>query len=260
MSLEALGRLLLAALLLLAAALFLAACPGDEAPDGTGDGPDPTDSPDTTAPPGETTTTQEPGARGDGRSPTARLAPESGTFSVCADCHFYLDIPGQVPATLMENFSHDAHIERGAECQSCHEPPIHTEQGTRLPTMARCFTCHGFEQEAAAPGDCELCHPPDFPLMPANHTPEFFAGGHARVVEQEGTEDCLFCHEGTEETFCEGCHGIEMPHPEGWTRTPDGHPGDHVQASFDEGEVCVRCHDNRVEPPGNCYGGECHGE
>jgi hypothetical protein len=249
----------LAFLLALALALSLAGCnDADDTPDTT-DPAETTEAPGTTAPPEETTTTGPPAQPPVDGSPTAQWAPETGTFSICSDCHFYLDVPGQVPATLMENFSHEAHLERGAGCESCHEPPIHTETGIRTPTMARCFTCHATEEDAEAPGDCDLCHPPDFPIMPASHTPEFFQGGHARVVEREGTEDCFFCHEGDEESFCDGCHGIEMPHPEEWGRTADGDPGDHVQASFDEGEVCVRCHDNEVAPPGNCYGGECHG-
>jgi hypothetical protein len=42
-------------------------------------------------------------------------------------------------------------------------------------------------------------------------------------------------------------------------RTDSGDPGAHVNAAYEQGQSCARCHDNRVEPPGNCYGGECHG-
>lgn len=222
--------------------------------------------PATTATAATTTTTVTEDTAPDGGEPptgfeseTERLAPKEGPFAVCRDCHPFLDRPGQIPRTLMQNFSHSRHLSRGAGCDSCHEQPVHAETGTRRPTMARCFTCHGDTPEATASGACEYCHPPDFPKIPSSHTQAFFQRGHAQVVERQGPEDCLLCHAGTEDTFCRGCHGIDLPHPEGWTRNEQGQPGTHVQESFQQGEVCVKCHDNRVDPPGNCYGGECHG-
>jgi hypothetical protein len=207
------------------------------------------------------TTGATPGGGGTGVvSQTERYSPKEGPFVICQDCHPYLDVPGKVPATLMSNFSHVNHLERQATCDSCHETPVHAASGTRTPTMARCFTCHGDEPQAQASGECDYCHPPDFPIMPASHTQQFFQGGHARLVEQSGSEDCLFCHEGTEETFCRACHGIDLPHPDDWVRAQSGEPGGHVAAAYEQGESCARCHDNRVEPPASCYGGECHGD
>ena len=43
------------------------------------------------------------------------------------------------------------------------------------------------------------------------------------------------CHE---EALCSGCHGIEMPHPEGWA---DGSVS-HGPASVQARQTCANCH------------------
>jgi hypothetical protein len=189
-----------------------------------------------------------------------RLAPETGHFATCPDCHAYLDPPGAERPLLVETFGHEVHLQRGATCVDCHPTPVHAEEGTRKPGMAQCFTCHGQDSDAQASAECGLCHPPDMPLQPASHTEAFFAGGHAESVALSGTEECFVCHEGDEESFCTGCHGLAMPHPEGWIDPTGPGPGAHVPRAYDDAGVCVRCHGNteRPAPPG-CYQGECHG-
>jgi hypothetical protein len=145
-------------------------------------------------------------------------------------------------------------------CEDCHVIPVHMEEGTRRPGMAQCFACHGQGSDAQAPGECSLCHPPDMPLQPSSHTDAFFAGGHADAVAVQGTEECFVCHEGDEESFCTGCHGLTMPHPDGWAPGTAPGPGAHVPAAYDDALVCVRCHGNTEGPaPPGCYEGECHG-
>ncbi|GAB4246076.1 MAG: hypothetical protein Kow00122_03050 [Thermoleophilia bacterium] len=188
-----------------------------------------------------------------------RLAPQEGPYSICPDCHAFFDPPGQIPATLMANFSHTAHLDRGANCDSCHQRPTHTRQGTRPPRMVDCFTCHDEGPEAAAPAECGLCHPQDFDLTPASHTPDFYEETHPEAAASEGTAYCALCHEGEGEQVCELCHGLTMPHPTGFALAAEGGPGEHVDRAHAEPELCERCHEIRPEPPAACYGSECHG-
>ncbi|MHB9149000.1 MAG: cytochrome c3 family protein [Thermoleophilia bacterium] len=188
-----------------------------------------------------------------------RLAPATGTFSTCPDCHALLDPPRADRPALTDAFRHERHLTRGAACDSCHARPIHSESGTRRPTMAICYSCHGEAPASVAPADCVLCHPADFPLKPTSHGDAFYQEGHSRVVEQQGTDDCFLCHQGGTEGFCRACHGLDIPHPEGWTGGAGGGPGAHTTAAQEDATICVRCHQNRGAAPEGCYGGECHG-
>ena len=125
--------------------------------------------------------------------------------------------------------------------------------------MDVCFSCHGTQADAKAPGTCDTCHPPDFPRIPSWHTPDFYKLGHSKRIAMTGTKECFTCHQGDEQTFCLGCHGLPMPHPPGWGKNAKGEPGAHVPAAYADGTVCVHCHGNTVNPPANCYGGNCHG-
>jgi cytochrome c-type protein NapC len=110
-------------------------------------------------------------------------------------------------------------------------------------TMTACFRCHTLSDTSPsgikAPGKCSACHPASFELKPANHNdPAFFPKGHAElaveaaneqsaalaatterhesgealdVVSVESVNYCSTCHNTKE--FCNGCHGVEMPHP-----------------------------------------------
>ena len=133
--------------------------------------------------------------------------------------------------------------------------------------MDACFRCHGLEADAEAPGACEACHPASFDLIPASHDAEGWyeqygeSGGHAaayheetsRVAEaevwSEGLEEiehlatwdmgheqtintCYTCHAVA---FCSGCHGVEMPHP-------DGFVSEHGELGRTQADSCATCH------------------
>lgn len=212
-------------------------------------------------------------AEGDGESePDAtrvltqarRLVPETGTFSTCADCHAYLDPPSRDWPTLNDAVSHESHLERGAQCETCHQRPIHTQEGIRLPQMETCFECHNQEADGVASPTCYTCHPSDFPLEPSWHDEDFAQEGHARRIETEGMDDCFLCHEevdkkGTGAEFCMDCHGMPIPHPKGWADTSSQGPGKHVPAAYDSPASCSKCHQNTSSGLGGCYDGECHG-
>ncbi|GAB4263013.1 MAG: hypothetical protein Kow00122_19220 [Thermoleophilia bacterium] len=216
-----------------------------------------TAAPSTAVGPSSSTTTAPP--PGQWITEARRLSPPAGPFAICRDCHAFLDPPARKRPNLNAAFRHEKHLARGATCNACHVTPVHTETSIRKPAMAQCFTCHGAEPGAAAPGDCGLCHPPGFRTLPASHVQAFYQGGHARVVKAQGTAECFTCHKGDEKSFCRACHGLDLPHPPGWAKAESGGPGRHVQAAYDQGAVCVRCHQNRGAPPAGCYGGECHG-
>ena len=69
------------------------------------------------------------------RPPTEarRLAPTTGTFSTCPDCHSLLDPPTVARPALTDAFGHESHLARGATCESCHIRPVHSQSGTRRP-------------------------------------------------------------------------------------------------------------------------------
>ena len=188
------------------------------------------------------------------------LSPSTGAFATCPHCHARLDRPDHFSDSLNPSFTHERHLTAyKATCESCHQLPVHTSDEVNLPTMQSCYVCHGQVAASRTRAYCSLCHPPDFKLTPASHTPEFFLQAHAAVVAEEGTGNCFMCHEGNETTFCQACHGLAIPHPADWALTATGGPGLHVAASYGEGSVCVKCHGNLVGSTGNCYGGECHG-
>jgi len=210
-----------------------------------------------TSAPGQTssTTTQ----LGVTQTQAQRLSPTSGRFSTCKDCHAFLDPPNNDRGILTDAFRHEMHLARGATCEDCHKQPVHQETMIRRPSMVECYACHQDVPGAVAPATCSLCHPDDFNKLPVSHDQAFYAGGHAAVVAQSGTAECFACHPGNETTFCLKCHGLPIPHPPGWAPSTGGRPGAHVDRTYAEPGVCVKCHHNRVAPPAGCFGGECHG-
>jgi hypothetical protein len=215
-------------------------------------------------------TTTSLGAAG-GTTQALQLSPNSGTFATCSHCHARLDVPEHTADRLNPSFSHDKHLTahgapisaildpNQASCEACHELPVHTATGPRRPTMEACYACHGARPGSRSREYCALCHPPTFVLRPASHTADFHGKGHAQTIAKGGVSQCFLCHEGDEITFCRGCHGLDIPHAADWVRTATGHAGGHVAGAYGQGATCVKCHANRLDPPGNCYGGQCHG-
>lgn len=141
--------------------------------------------------------------------------------------------------------------------------------------MEGCFRCHSQEREARAPGRCEACHTKDFELVPASHVEKAFytpfgdSTGHAELArnnlarlaevesetaaaettgseaqrahgEEEGheipsIETVSYCGQCHPTSFCDGCHGTQIPHPEKFKK-------DHAQQAFKNPESCGKCH------------------
>lgn len=144
---------------------------------------------------------------------------------------------------------HAEHARRNTACVTCHLELAHPEptefRATRF--MGRCFECHGQEASSNAPGDCELCHPRDYVLMPKTHR---IAGWDKKHPDswRTGKEDCTICHA---KSFCTDCHGVEMPHPAEWTERSS--PRKHSIVAETKGRACVQCHGRE---PGSCI--RCH--
>ena len=155
--------------------------------------------------------------------------------------------------------------------------------------MTACYRCHTLTDESVsgivATGECEACHTPDFQLMPANHLqPGFYepfgeSSGHAQMANEDHEEYtearrhldephpddpmaeqlehlppvaavgyCQTCH--IERVFCDGCHGLEMPHPPNFEE-------EHGEDGRARPEVCETCH---ATEPGSDFCNDCHHE
>ncbi len=110
--------------------------------------------------------------------------------------------------------------------------------------MLKCFQCHSQEAGAKAPGACGTCHPPSFPLVPANHnqqtwlpvnvtTPTKTVDSNHSAEAKKNRDYCAMCHAAK---FCNDCHKTQMPHPADWQQV---HP---QQVKSSGSASCTRCH------------------
>ncbi|HAL29803.1 MAG TPA: hypothetical protein DCP20_03685 [Coriobacteriia bacterium] len=173
-----------------------------------------------------------------------------------------------------------AHPEEGIEYQQ--EGNRHHEDWM---VMDACYRCHGLEADAEAPGECSACHTEKFDLIPASHDAagwyEAFgeSGGHAAAYTEEASrvaqaeewvagleevhhseapEDlgyertvntCYTCHL---KQYCTDCHGVEMPHPAGFSE-------DHGDLGLSNPQSCATCHArSEEEVAGNEFCNACH--
>ncbi len=175
----------------------------------------------------------------DSRPPGVAPMPDA----VCLQCHD----PNRKPtAGLGILIDHPKHAKRNGSCVSCHVTVAHPSpsRGTALSFMGQCFTCHGSGKGAKAPATCTLCHPSDFQLLPASHKTSQWKRGHGKVALTDPRQ-CGMCHA---KTFCDGCHGLPMPHPKGWAHA-SGHP---AYAKRDR-QVCVQCHGGQPDMCAMCH-------
>jgi hypothetical protein len=208
----------------------------------------------TTAGTGVTTTTAGTGSTGTtapGSTPTTggpeSVAQVSEQFKVCTDCHsnFNAFLVGQ--KVLTNNFSHAVHLNKGIKCEDCHIVPTHQPDTIAKPSMQKCFECHSQEAGAKAPGACSVCHPSDFPLVPANHSvagwlPPANATGVKTVTAKHSDaaqKDVAYCQMCHADSFCLSCHKTPMPHASDWVQT-------HPQTVAKAGEAsCAQCHPDK---------------
>lgn len=166
--------------------------------------------------------------------PPSTTVVSNSAFVGCSECHTDLDEIRSTdrPETLtFDHADHDA-ASNSVGCGSCHPVETHVDTVTIKPTMARCYDCHGVD--AIAPLPCSSCHPLSVVPRPPSHLDEEWGRVHS-AVRFDSELACASCH--SEEQFCDTCHGLEMPHPEGWTEN------DHTGESLEGGEdACIACH------------------
>lgn len=165
--------------------------------------------------------------------------------SKCLECHD----PGR-EVTLHEGgvqIDHTEHAEANESCISCHRYTAHPTLGSdpELLFMSQCFQCHGLTEDAEAPGDCLTCHPDDYELLPETHAASEWQNEHGELAIED-RDLCLMCHL---ESVCTDCHGLDMPHPDGWEDGAEAH-GEVVR---DDRATCDQCHADTAEFCTTCH-------
>jgi hypothetical protein len=162
------------------------------------------------------------------------VVPAGTTFLYCSDCHADLDKSfkaGEHPTLL---FTHEMHFNIGvSDCAACHVANTHEPDKTNRPTMVTCYQCHTLEEDARAPGDCNLCHPKDLDPEPETHLAANWVSKLHPEAAKANPFDCATCHQ---QDFCNQCHGLQLPHPAGWNDQT------HAEAFFEDPELCDTCH------------------
>lgn len=120
-----------------------------------------------------------------------------------------------------------------------------------------CLKCHGGDSGTDTKF-CVDCHQKR-KVVPASHKASKFTRDRtsksARHVElfQKDPKLCTFCHAGEADKlptskFCNNCHKLTMPHPDGFGAKGKGNGGEH-QKLFQEKKttkkVCANCHSER---------------
>lgn len=153
---------------------------------------------------------------------------------ICLDCHS--NVMREV--LLTDHAVHVSHleiIEGGGDCGDCHPRRGHTDTVEPIP-MSACLRCH---DDTVAFTDCDGCHPDGPDASIRYEKPTVGSPANASVIP-----DCAPCHGEPE---CNECHGLKMPHPDGFEEA-----GSHGSlAAFDRKQMCFECHPRR-----DCDG--CH--
>jgi nitrate/TMAO reductase-like tetraheme cytochrome c subunit len=159
----------------------------------------------------------------------------------CLRCH---ELTRRVTTRGRVTIDHEWHARKNQSCISCHERVAHPAAGSQALAMMRlCYDCHGPE-EGDATDACEACHPSGFQLEPVTHATAWKKKhGTAAKVERD---DCLMCHH---KSYCDDCHGVEMPHPSDWTAEKGG----HGKTARGDRAVCARCHGDEKRLCEDCH-------
>ena len=158
--------------------------------------------------------------------PTADGASVTGL--TCFECHTPL-----ADAKARVRFSHSKHAERGLHCNACHtsedhaKPPAGQRDRHTWGVSKACVACHDGQQ---ASDKCRTCHADTAVITPASHQRADFPRGHGK---DEATLSCTYCHQRRE---CSNCHGLELPHPNGFARS-------HAAEAKAKPQTCGTCHE-----------------
>lgn len=166
------------------------------------------------------------------------------TDEVCLQCH---DPNRKATSGFRIKIDHVEHAKRNGSCVSCHVRTAHpvATRGRALTFMGQCFTCHGTPDQPKASATCSVCHPSDYKLIPPTHENAKWKTKHGQTaVSDFGL--CDMCHD---KPFCTDCHGLEMPHPQGWAEGATG----HSLVAKTNRAVCERCHGSSLDMCTMCH-------
>ncbi|MDO8880859.1 MAG: NapC/NirT family cytochrome c [Coriobacteriia bacterium] len=181
-------------------------------------------------------------------APAADAEPVSD--DVCLQCH---DPNRTATSGYRILIDHVEHAKRNGSCVSCHVRTAHPSptRGGPLSLMGQCYTCHGTPEYPDADTGCATCHPADYEPLPQTHMASAWARGHGDVSEDDAAL-CTMCHE---QSYCDGCHGLAMPHPERWSAGAEGHavvaerdPAVCTSCHSGGPDLCTMCHHTSYEP------------
>ncbi len=192
----------------------------------------------------------------------------------CTQCHSKNRLVTPSEGILID---HEVHEKNHVTCAMCHNRVAHNEDGIKLTLkgnrkhedfmkMDGCFRCHTLKKGGKAPGDCTACHTPGFELKPENHEQVGFyekygnSKKHAKLAKDDAaavkaghakTSYCEMCH--VREEFCDGCHGVPMPHPADFSK---GHGG----LGKKNAKACANCHATagKASASGTRFCDNCH--
>lgn len=182
-------------------------------------------------------------ARREGADPLADIDVEVPN-STCLRCHSpSREVTVHEDGTVLD---HEWHARENGTCVSCHRYTAHpdVDADQSLLFMSVCFDCHGQEEDAKAPGDCDVCHPGSFELQPGSHDEDWQARHGTAALDERDL--CMMCHP---ESLCDGCHGLPMPHPEDWVAGSVRHSA-YARTSA---QTCARCHDDGPQFCTSCH-------
>lgn len=186
--------------------------------------------------------------------------------SVCLECHEAGEV-GDVSlyAPISDysiKFSHQQHIESGADCESCHSAIWQKEVSVPyvLPTMVECMDCH---ESKAVSNECADCHMPFENLKPLSHNVQFKANhgdlARANAAEVSADMSCMVCHK---QSYCQDCHEGEnldrLAHPLNYefTHALEARSRENDCAvCHTEKQFCIACHqENNILPHNHTAG------
>jgi hypothetical protein len=199
----------------------------------------------------------------------------------CSICHNRVAHPEIFDLTLPENEKHEDFMTMTAcfrchtltdsspsefvapgTCSACHTPEFelvpatHSEQGfytaygdssghANMASAEESKNAAAEEYWAEVGPELRDKRPPFFSRLLRIPHGEFLDLPPVGVVNE-----CSTCH--LTEMFCEGCHGLEMPHPAGFTEQ-------HAAQGDADSELCARCHNKTGDPALNATAcDQCH--
>lgn len=164
-------------------------------------------------------------------------------ISLCANCHDRLDRELHWREQRKLIFNHPAHFAQGIRCAACHQEFPHKPGRIEYVSVETCFTCHGTThgtQGALAPTDCDVCHTADIDPVTPDHKQEIWVslGGEGLALHStDAKARRLFCKMCHEQSYCDSCHRMDIPHPADWV------PAVHPATAETERAACMMCHE-----------------